>query len=109
MSDTPIHSPSVPPPAWEERLKGFVGDLARPFNQYVIGGSTAVAIVIGATKITTAEGGAIYIGAVGLITTAIYGIKAVENIKSGNQARDVEIAKTNTPPPSALTSRGRGG
>lgn len=94
MTDTPVHAPTVPPPTWEERLKGFLGDLARPFNQYAIGGATAVAIVIGAGKITTAEGGAIYIGAVGLITTAIFGIKAVENIKAGGQSRDVEIAKT---------------
>lgn len=74
-------------------VKEFIGDLARPFNLYVIGGATAVAIVIGATKITTAEGGAIYIGAVGLIATAIFGVRSIENVKAGGQARDVEIAR----------------
>lgn len=95
MTDTPINTPSSPRPTWEERFKATVGDLARPFNQYAIGGATAIAIVIGATKITTAEGGAIYITAVGAIAAGIFGIKTFENVKVGGQSRDIAIAQTN--------------
>lgn len=94
VTDTPVVPRDKPPTRASEMVKAFIGDLARPFNQYVIGGSTAIAIVIGANKIDDATGGAIYIAAVGAIATAIYGIKAVENIKSGNQSRDVAIAQT---------------
>lgn len=103
MTDTPIQPqtdtpvlPQSPPPPLMDRVKGFIGDLGRPYNQYVIGTATAVAIVIGATKITTAEGGAIYITAVGVITLGIFGLKSIENIKAGGQARDVAIAQSQT-------------
>ena len=82
-----------------EIAKSFLGDLARPFNQYAIGSATAVSIVIGATKITDATGGAIYITAVGAIALGLFGIKTLENVKTGGQSRDVAIAQTNAGTP----------
>lgn len=95
MTDTPVIPRDQPPVPRSEMVKAFLGDLARPFNQYVVGGATAIAIVIGATKITDATGGAIYITAVGAIALGLYGVKAIENIKTGGQSRDVAIAQTN--------------
>lgn len=98
MTDTPINPRDVPPVPASEMVKAFLGDLARPFNQYAVGGATAIAIVIGATKITDATGGAIYITAVGAIALGLFGLKSLENVKTGGQARDVEIAKANATP-----------
>ena len=95
MTDTPVTPRQVPPVPASEMVKGFLGDLARPFNQYAVGSATAVAIVIGATKITDATGGAIYITAVGAIVLGLFGLKSLENIKTGGQTANVEIAKTN--------------
>lgn len=100
QTDTPV-LPQSPAPPLMDRIKGFIGDLGRPFNQYAIGSATAAAIVIGATKIENAAGGALYIGAVGVITLGIFGLKSLENIKAGGQSRDVAIAQTQTSQPSA--------
>lgn len=104
MTDTPINPREKPPVPRSEAVKAFIGDLARPFNQYAIGGATAAAIVIGATKITDATGGAIYITAVGVIALGLFGLKSLENVKTGGQSRDVAIAQTNaggTSPPTS--------
>ena len=95
MSDTPVTPRQFPSVPASEMVKGFLGDLARPFNQYAVGSATAVAIVIGATKITDAIGGAVYIGAVGTIVLGLFGLKSLENIKTGGQTATVEVAKVN--------------
>lgn len=99
MTDTPVIGRQTPPVPASEMVKGFLGDLARPFNQYVIGSATATAIVIGATKIDDAVGGAVYITAVGAIALGLFGLKSWENIKTGGQSATVEIAKTNAGTP----------
>lgn len=95
MTDTPANPREVPPVHMSERVKAFLGDLARPFNQYAVGGATAAAVVIGALQITDAAGGALYIAAVSPLTLGLFGLKTLENVKAGNQSRDVAIAQTN--------------
>jgi hypothetical protein len=91
VTDTPA---TTKPPSRVDQIKGFVGDLARPFAIYTIAGSTAAAIImesVGADKLTAA----------GLIIGALYGAKTVENNTSAKQAASVEIAKATAaaPPP----------
>lgn len=93
MTDTPIQPPTQPPVSRLEMLKGFIGDLARPFAVYAIAFATARAIVIISRKVGTLSEGAIYITAVLAGLAALYGAKAWENAKAGKQAAEVEIAK----------------
>jgi len=95
MTDTPINPRETPPVHMSERVKALLGDLARPFNQYAVGGATAAAVVIGALQITDAAGGALYIAAVSPLTLGLFGLKTFENVQSGKQSRDVAIAQTN--------------
>lgn len=91
MTDTPIN----PPTTHAERVKSFIGDLARPFAFYSVGGATAGAIVIAALRCQNGTEGALVIGAAGLIVGGMYGFKEWGNSKAGAQASEVEIAKTN--------------
>lgn len=93
ITDSPPN-PARPKLTWEERFKATLGDLARPFNQYVVGSATSIAIVIGATKITEPMGGAVYITAVGAILATIFGLKTLENVKVSGHNRDVAISPT---------------
>lgn len=95
VTDSPPN-PSRPKLTKSESVKAFIGDLARPFNQYAVGSATAIAIVIGATKITDAYAGAAYILAVGSILATIFGLKTLENVKVGGQQRDVAVATVNS-------------
>lgn len=97
MPDTPIATPTFPPPSRLDQVKGFVGDLARPFAIIVTSLSAAISGVVIATKVSTFEGAATFIGAVYLGVGALYGAKAWENAKTGGQAAQVEIAKAATP------------
>jgi len=68
MTDTPV----TPPPTRLERLKAFLGDLARPYAIVVIASATCYAIIaesIGVEKLTAA----------GIIITALYASKTIEN------------------------------
>lgn len=96
MTDTPMTSPTWPPVSRLEQIKGFVGDLARPFAIIVTSGSAAISGVVIATKVNSFEGAATFIGAVYLGVGALYGAKAWEVARTGKQAADVEIAKTTT-------------
>lgn len=90
MTDTPMQAPTWPEPHWTERLKSFVGDLARPFAIIAVSSTTAWAIIdpgVDSGKLTAA----------GLILAALFGAKAFENQQQGAQAAKVEIAKATTP------------
>lgn len=88
MSDPtiPADTPMQPPATLMERVKVFIGDLARPWAIITTSTATAIAVVIGATKIATAEGGALYIGAVFAGLGLIYGAKSLENIRTAQAA-----------------------
>ena len=89
MTDTPIQ----PPASASERVKAFIGDLARPFAIYATTGAAAVGIVRGAWVVENGHAGAIYLGAVAVLVGGIYGFKSWEQIKTGKQGAEVEIAK----------------
>ena len=94
-ADTPIASPSYPPPSAVDQVKSFIGDLARPFAIYATSGAAAVASVKIAWAITDANGGAIYIGAVFVGLGALYGAKPWENSSQAKQTATIEVAKAN--------------
>lgn len=91
MTDQPIQ----PPASRLERWTATLGNLARPFAIYVTSAAAAWAIVLGAQKITTGEGGALYIAAVLAGLAGLYWGKSWEQAKTS--AAEVEIAKANSP------------
>jgi len=93
VTDTPPSPPTFPPPPISERVKSFIGDLARPFAIYVTSGSAGIATVIVATKVQNGNDGAIALGAVGVLVGGIYGFRAWESREKGKQEASVEIAK----------------
>jgi hypothetical protein len=93
MTDTPpvADTPVRAPPSRADVVKGFIGDLARPFAIWATASTTAWAIVdprVDAGKLTAA----------GLILTALYAGKVIENQTQARQAASVEIAKAQAPP-----------
>lgn len=97
MTDTPIAPQTWPRPSRLDQIKGFVGDLARPFAIISTSGSASVATVIIAQKVDGFDSAAIFIGAVFAGVGALYGAKAWESVKASKSAADVEIAKATTP------------
>lgn len=83
--DTPIAPPTFPPPSLSTKVKGFVGDLARPFAIYVTSGGAATATVIFAVRVAKDKidlsSAAIFMGAVFTGVGALYVGKAWENAK----------------------------
>lgn len=89
MTDTPIQPPASP----SERVKSFIGDLARPFAIYATSAAAAVGIVRVAWVVENGNDGAIYLGSVAVLVGGIYGFKSWEIAKAGKQSAEVEIAK----------------
>ena len=87
--------PTTNPPSKADVIKSFVGDLARPFAIYVTSASAAIATVMVAFRTQDGTDAAILMGAVFAGVGALYGAKAWEITKTGKQAAEVEIAKTN--------------
>jgi hypothetical protein len=75
MTDTPVNPRDIPPVPTSEMVKGFIGDLARPFALYASGLGTAIATVIGALKCQNGTEASLVIGAAGLILGGMYGVK----------------------------------
>jgi hypothetical protein len=75
MSDTPVHVQGHPPVARIDMLKAFIGDLARPFALYAVGGGTAIATVVGANKCQNGTEASLVIGAAGVVLAGMYGVK----------------------------------
>lgn len=94
MTDTPI----TPPATKSERLKAFIGDLARPFAIYVTTACAGASFIIIALRVENGNDGAIFLGGVGLIVGALIGARAAENINSAKRSAEVEIAKATSTP-----------
>lgn len=96
MTDTPVTPRDVPPVHMSERVKAFIGDLARPFALYVTGGGTAAATVIGALKCEDGIQAAAVITAAGVVLGGMYGLKEWGNTRQ-EVARTNAAAATGTP------------
>lgn len=81
MTDTPV-TPTNPPVPRSERIKAFIGDLARPLALLSLGLSTSAAVIITALKVENGNDGAILIGAAGIIVGGMYGFKEWGNVKA---------------------------
>lgn len=85
MSDTGISEPLTR----ADVVKGFIGDMARPFAIYVTSASAAITPVVLAVRIDVMKidltGAGIFIGAIFAGLGALYGAKAWENAKIGAQ------------------------
>lgn len=90
MTDTP---PTIFPVDRLERIKTFIGDLARPFAIIVTSGGAAWATVVVAYRVENGNDGAILMGAIFAGVSALYIGRAWENASTRKQAADVEIAK----------------
>lgn len=100
MTDTPIQT-TFPPPPFSERLKSFIGDLARPFAIIVTSLSASWAGITIAYRVQNIglEGAALFMGAIYTGVAALYGAKAWENARAGKQDADVKIAQAAGPAP----------
>lgn len=105
MTDTPpaaTDTPVAAPPKWEDRLKAFLGDMARPFSIYTSAGAASVATVLLAIAGLRAAlngnldllGAAAFIGAVWAGVAGLFWGKAWENHGQAKQTAFVEVAKT---------------
>lgn len=79
MSEAPLaDTPTPQPPSRLDAVKGFIGDLARPFAIISTSGSAAYATGVIAHRVDSFEGAAIFIGAVYAGLAGLYGFKAWE-------------------------------
>lgn len=97
-TDTPV---STQPPSKLDKIKSFIGDLARPFAIISTSASAAVSVIMIAKRVDGFEGGAAFIAAVFAGVAALYGAKAWEVGTQAKQAANVAIANgpPATPPP----------
>lgn len=95
VTDTPATSN---PPSRLDRIKGFIGDLARPFAIVATSLSAAIASVVTAFRVDSGGDGAALMGAIYFGVAVLYGAKSWENAKTGKHSAEVEIAKATTPP-----------
>jgi len=86
---------TVPPVHPLERIKAFVGDLARPFAIIATSFSAAWATIVISSKVENGNDGAIFAGAYFLGVATLYGAKAVEAINTARTRRDVDVAAVN--------------
>ena len=86
---------TVPPVHPSERIKAFVGDLARPFAIIATSFSAAWATIVISSKVENGNDGAIFAGAYFLGVATLYGAKAVEAINTARTRRDVDVAAVN--------------
>lgn len=89
MTDTPIQ----PPATRLERVKSFIGDLARPFAIIATSFAASWATIVIAYRVENGNDGAIFIGGVFAGVGALYIGKAWEVAKTGKQSAEIEIAK----------------
>jgi hypothetical protein len=95
MTDTPVTANQVPPVHVSERVKAFIGDLARPFAIIATSYAAAHATVVIASKVENGNDGAIFAGAYFLGVATLYGAKAIEAINTTRARRDVDVAQVN--------------
>jgi len=95
VTDTPVTPVEVPPVPTSERVKAFIGDLARPFAIIATSYAAAHATVVIASKVENGNDGAIFAGAYFLGVATLYGAKAIEAINTARARRDVDVAQVN--------------
>lgn len=95
MTDTPVSAREYPPVPASERIKAFIGDLARPFAIISTSFAASWATIVIAYKVENGNDGAIFAGAFFLGVATLYGAKAVEAINAGRHRRDVDVAQVN--------------
>ena len=95
MTDTPIASRETPPVHMSERVKAFIGDLARPFAIVSTSFAASWATIVIAGKVENGNDGAIFAGAYFLGLGTLYLGKAVEAINTARARRDVDVANVN--------------
>ena len=95
MTDTPVTATRIPPVHVSERVKAFIGDLARPFAIIATSYAAAHATVVIASKVENGNDGAIFAGAYFLGVATLYGAKAIEAINTTRARRDVDVAQVN--------------
>lgn len=95
MTDTPVSAREYPPVPISERIKAFIGDLARPFAIISTSFAASWATIVIAYKVENGNDGAIFAGAFFLGVATLYGAKAVEAINAGRHRRDVDVAQVN--------------
>jgi hypothetical protein len=81
-TDTPVRTP----PDTAERVKAFIGDIARPFAIYVTSGAASVATIMVAFRTDNGTDAALLIAAVYAGLGTLYGFKAWEVRGNGHQA-----------------------
>lgn len=82
-----------PPATRVDRIKVFIGDLARPFAIIATSFAASWATIVIAYRVENGNDGAIFIGGVFAGVGALYIGKAWEVAKTGKQTAEVEIAK----------------
>lgn len=95
MSDTP---PTSHPPSKLDVIKGFLGDIARPFAIIATSFGATWASIVVAYRVKDGTDAALLMTAIFAGVGAIYGFKAWEVAKTGKQTAEVEIAKANSEP-----------
>lgn len=93
-TDTPPSMSTAPPPPFLDRLKVFIGDLARPFAIISTSFAASWATIVVAYRVENGNDAAILMGAVFLGVATLYGAKSWEMAKASKHAAEVDIAKT---------------
>jgi hypothetical protein len=83
-TDTPVRTP----PDTAERVKAFIGDIARPFAIYVTSGAASVATIMVAFRTDNGTDAALLIGAVYAGLGALYAARAWENTKTAHPSQE---------------------
>lgn len=78
-----------------DKIKVFVGDLARPFAIISSSFAASWATIVISYRVENGNDGAIFAGAYFLGVGTLYLGKAVEAINAGRHRRDVEVATVN--------------
>lgn len=99
MTDTPVNARETPPIHTSERVKAFIGDLARPFAIIATSYAAAHATIVIASKVENGNDGAIFAGAYFLGVASLYVGKAIEAINTTRARRDVDVAAVNAGTP----------
>ena len=89
MTDTPVHYPR----SKLDRLKSFIGDLARPFAIISTSFAASWASIVAAYRIENGNDGAILLGAVFAGVGALYIGKSWEVAKTAKADADVKVAE----------------
>jgi hypothetical protein len=82
-------------------VKSIVADLARPFAIYTTSGAAAWATIDIASRVTSGEGGALFMGVVLGGVSALYVGKAFENTRIAGHTAEVEKVRAQASPPPA--------